>query len=240
VIAILPAAGKGTRMSAVTEGGSKEMLLVQGKPVIQWAIDEALDAGADFVSVISAPEKHDLNSYLGSLDSNVGVSMQYVADGLAPAIALGARPEGSLIVLPDTLFYPALPSRRIARALSEGYDIVILTQPVTDEDVKKYGIVEANEEGTVVNIFEKPSPTATVSRQAVAARYGLSARMMGFLLEALDSLGGEAGEIQLTPILNLALRNGYPAIAIAAASGEARYDCGSVEGYRAALEATGS
>lgn len=227
-------------MAAVTDGGSKEMLPVMGKPVIQWAIDEAFDAGADAVTVVSAPEKNDLNSYLESLTTKVDVTMQFVADGLAPAIALAARPESSLVILPDTLFYPSLPSRRIARALSEGFDIVILTQPVEDGDVKRYGIVEANDEGNVGQILEKPSHTATKSRQAVAARYGLSPRMMGFLLEALDSLGSEAGEIQLTPILNLALRNDYSAIAIPASNSETRFDCGSVDGYRAALEATAS
>lgn len=224
-------------MAAVTAGGSKEMLPIHGKPVIQWAIDEALDAHADSVAVISSPVKPDLNAYLEASPTPLQVEMQFVADGLAPAIALAAIPEAALILLPDTLFFPATPSRRIARALSEGFDMVIVTQEVPDSLVSSYGIVESDEQGVPVRILEKPLPTSTASRQAVAARYGLSARMMGFLLEALESLRDEPGEIQLTPILNLAIRNGYSAITLALNHEEKRYDCGSQDGYRAAVEA---
>ncbi|MBN9502332.1 MAG: hypothetical protein BGO01_13200 [Armatimonadetes bacterium 55-13] len=236
MIAILPAAGKGTRMAAVTAGSAKEMLLVHGRPVIQWAIDEALDAEVESLVVVSAPEKQDLNSFVQASPYAIQLEMQYVANGLAPAVALAARPEPTLVILPDTLYYPKLPSRRIARALSEGYDIAILTQKVSESDMSKYGIVETDDQGEIRRIFEKPMPTATTSRNAVAARFGLSARMMGFLLEALDSLKDEPGEIQLTPILNLALKNGYNAIALPARSDETRYDCGSEQGYRSALE----
>jgi UTP--glucose-1-phosphate uridylyltransferase len=239
VIAILPAAGKGTRMADVTEGSSKELLEVGGRSVLDWALDEAHAGEASRIVVVSSPEKRDMNERLERLSGNVQIEMQFVQDGLAPAIALGAASEPALIILPDTLYFPNVPSPRIARALSEGFDIVLLTETVPDELVSHYGIVETDANGGVQRVIEKPSHFATQSRQAVAGRYGLSSKMMGFLLQALESLRDAPGEIALTPILNLAIKNGYDAIAIPTLPTERRFDCGSPEGYRAACEAIG-
>jgi len=236
VNAILPAAGKGTRMSLVTGGASKELLMVAGRPVMQWGLDEAFDSGATHMSVISSPIKGDLNEFLTAQPPNVTASFQFAADGLAPAIALGARPEPTLVILPDTLYYPSQPGRRIVRALAEGYDIVLLTEIVADEAVSQYGIVELADDGMVERVVEKPQPGSTRSRQAVAGRYGLSPRMIGFLANTLDSLRDEVGEIPLTPIINLAIRNGYEALALPTVEGEIRWDCGDPDGYRRAVE----
>lgn len=239
MIAILPAAGKGTRMLNVTEGGSKELLPVGQKAVLQWAIDEALEAEPNRVVVVSSPYKPDMNDYLASAGPDVETVLQFVPDGLAPAIALASSDEAAIVILPDTLYYPRTPSTRIARALSEGFDIVLLTEVVTQELVTQYGIVETNLQGVVERVLEKPPATATTSRQAVAGRYGLSSRMLSFMLQTIESLEGEESEIQLTPILNLAIRNGFEALALPTSAEERRYDCGSPEGYRLACEAIG-
>ena len=223
-------------MSQVTKGGSKELLLVAGRSVIQWGLDEALDAGATHVCVISSPIKDDLNEFLTTQAPKVSAAFQFAADGLAPAIALGARPEPTLVILPDTLYYPSQPSRRIVRALTEGYDIVLLTEYVGDDAVSQYGIVELADDGMIEKVVEKPQPGSTQSRQAVAGRYGLSPRMMGFLANTLDSLRDEVGEIPLTPIINLAIRNGYEALALPTVEGEIRWDCGDPDAYRLAVE----
>lgn len=239
MIAILPAAGKGTRMVGLTDGGSKELLPVGGKPVLQWAIDEALEATPNRVVVVSSPYKPDVNDYLGQLGPDVETVLQFSADGLAPAIALASSDEPAIVILPDTLYHPNTPSTKIARALSEGFDIVLLTETVAPAVVGRYGIVETNLQGSIERVLEKPSPASTKSRQAVAGRYGLSARMLAFLLQTLESLEDEEAEIQLTPILNLAIRNGFEAVALPNSTEERRYDCGSPEGYRLACEGIG-
>lgn len=236
MIAILPAAGKGTRMQELTQGGAKELLPVGDKPVIGWALLEASEAQPSRVVVISSPEKPDMNAYLAA-NQQVKVEMQFVQDGLAPAIALAGGQDSAIVILPDTLYYPNKACSRIVRALTEGFDIVLLTEQVPDEHVSKYGIVESNSSGEVHRILEKPSPSSTQSRQAVAGRYGFSEKMMQFLVETVLSLGEQDKEIGITPILNLALKNGYSAISVPTLSVEKRYDCGSLDGYRKAIEA---
>ena len=221
----------------MTAGHSKEMLEVGGQPVIDWGILEAEDAGAEKIRVVLSPEKEDLVRYIGEDQSGVEVAFQFVADGLAPAIALAGASEPTLVILPDTIFFPDQPSRRIARALDEGFDIVLLTEIVASEDVRKFGIILQDGNNSVREVLEKPHPEATSSRAAVAGRYGLSARMMEFLVQTLSSIEGESSEIPLTPIINLAIRNGFESIALPTLASERRFDCGSPEGYQLACEA---
>jgi UTP--glucose-1-phosphate uridylyltransferase len=51
--AIIPAAGLGTRFLPETKVQPKEMLLVVDRPVIQYIVEEALDAGADEVVIVN-------------------------------------------------------------------------------------------------------------------------------------------------------------------------------------------
>jgi UTP--glucose-1-phosphate uridylyltransferase len=224
-------------MASVTDGHSKEMLEVGGQPVIDWGIFEAVDAGVEKIQVVLSPGKEDLVRYIGEDKPGVEVAYQFVADGLAPAIALAGGTEPTIVILPDTIFFPDQPSRRIARALDEGFDIVLLTEIVASADVRKFGIILQDGNNSVREILEKPHPEATTSRAAVAGRYGLSARMMEFLGQTLISIEGESSEIPLTPILNLAIKNGFDSIALPTLPGERRFDCGSPDGYQLAREA---
>jgi UTP--glucose-1-phosphate uridylyltransferase len=68
--AIIPAAGLGTRMLPVTKSVPKELLPVEGKPAIQWVIEEAARAGLGELVVVISPEKNILRNYLTPLPNN--------------------------------------------------------------------------------------------------------------------------------------------------------------------------
>lgn len=61
--AIIPAAGHGTRFFPVSKSIPKEMLPIGNKPAIQWIAEEAIEAGADEVIIITSPEKPVIRSY---------------------------------------------------------------------------------------------------------------------------------------------------------------------------------
>ena len=46
-VAVFPVAGRGTRFLPATKASPKEMLPIVDKPLIQYAVEEALEAGAD-------------------------------------------------------------------------------------------------------------------------------------------------------------------------------------------------
>lgn len=61
---VIPAAGRGTRLLPATKTTPKELLNVYDRPVMQFAIDEAVDLGADRIIIVIHPEKGAIRDYL--------------------------------------------------------------------------------------------------------------------------------------------------------------------------------
>jgi UTP--glucose-1-phosphate uridylyltransferase len=63
---VFPVAGRGTRFLPVTKASPKEMLPVVDKPLIQYAVDEALSAGADTLVFITGSSKRAIEDHFDS------------------------------------------------------------------------------------------------------------------------------------------------------------------------------
>ncbi len=63
---VFPVAGLGTRFLPATKVVAKEMLPVLDKPLIQYAVDEAIDAGADTLIFVTNRYKHAIADYFDS------------------------------------------------------------------------------------------------------------------------------------------------------------------------------
>jgi len=61
--AVIPAAGFGTRFLPVTKSMPKEMLPIIDKPVIQYVVEEAIDAGIDDIIIITGRGKRAIEDY---------------------------------------------------------------------------------------------------------------------------------------------------------------------------------
>ncbi len=66
--AVIPAAGLGSRMRKVSPKTPKELLPVQGKPAIQYAVDEAVSAGISSVIIILRKGKEDIRRWFKDPD----------------------------------------------------------------------------------------------------------------------------------------------------------------------------
>lgn len=217
-------------MLGVTGGASKEALPLGGKTVLDLVLDEGFAAGVDRAIVVISPEKKDIEALLACRAEPIELRYQHRANGLADAIVCAREPDvDALILLPDTVFDSAAASVALA-AMTPDADAGIHAQFVGDSEVGHYGILEV-ESGRVRRILEKPDPADTASRLAVSARYRLRRRMSRFLH------GVGSGESDLTGALNLAIRRGLRVDALQ--TNARRYDCGSPEGYAAAVEAFG-
>src|ERR1700677_1848623 len=64
--AVFPVAGRGTRFLPVTKASPKERLLIVDKPLIQYAVDEALSAGADTLIFITGSSKRAIEDHFDS------------------------------------------------------------------------------------------------------------------------------------------------------------------------------
>ncbi|HXP25461.1 MAG TPA: UTP--glucose-1-phosphate uridylyltransferase GalU [Steroidobacteraceae bacterium] len=168
--AVFPVAGRGTRFLPVTKASPKEMLPIVDKPLIQYAVDEALSAGADTLIFITGSSKRAIEDHFDSnpeleavlqaqgkqdlLDTLRGIlpswaSCVYIRQpaplGLGHAV-LCARPVVGnapfMVHLADDLIDANTPCLKQMAEVFEKYQGSVLgVQNVPKQDTDKYGIV---------------------------------------------------------------------------------------------------
>src|ERR1700729_2223188 len=67
--AVFPVAGRGTRFLPATKASPKEMLPIVDKPLIQYAVDEALAAGARRLVFITGSSKRAIEDHFDTDDA---------------------------------------------------------------------------------------------------------------------------------------------------------------------------
>lgn len=256
--AVFPVAGRGTRFLPATKTMPKEMLPIVDKPLVQYAVEEALEAGVTRLVFVTGSSKRAIEDHfdrdpeLERALSSAGkddllevvrailpsdVSCVYIRQGeplgLGHAV-LCARPA-----VGDEPFYVHLPDDLIRAdtgclsQLGQHYHqhgaSVIAVQEVPASRTRDYGIVAVDAHNQLRQIVEKPAPEAAPSRLAVVGRYLLTSTIFNLL----ESTGrGAGGEIQLTDGIARLMK--AEAVFALPFLGH-RYDCGSKLGY---IEAT--
>ncbi len=131
--AVIPSAGLGTRMRSLLGDRPKALLEVAGRSLLAHAIAEAREAGLERIVVVANPAAHAaLEGEARRCTSRCEVVDQADPRGLADAIRLGAgalagEPFG--VLLPDNLFVPPSPLRRlIAVAARSGEHAVLVAR----------------------------------------------------------------------------------------------------------------
>ncbi len=222
-------------MRPVTGGAPKELLPLGSLSVLARVCKEAREAGADRIRVVSAANKQSLSDAAERLGAEVVLQKEPL--GLADAISAGADDDDALILFGDCVIWGGSPVSRMSDLIFRGIDGCVAVEAVSDEDTRRYGILEVSEfSGQVIRSLEKPGPQVTSSRWAVAARYAFSSRLMSFLVEVRQKWTPSPGEeLSLSPVLDTAIEAGFDIKAVSLQPGQERIDCGSPEEYATAL-----
>jgi UTP--glucose-1-phosphate uridylyltransferase len=256
--AVFPVAGRGTRFLPATKASPKEMLPVVDKPLIQYAVEEALAAGARRLVFITGASKRAIEDHFDT-DSELEHSLEaqgktdlaqqvrsvlpsyasciYIRQpaplGLGHAVlcalpAVGAEPF--FVHLADDLIDAPRPClAQMADVYAAKRASVLGVEQVPRKDTDKYGIVEVEANG---------SPTSRirgiVEKPKPAAAPSTLAVVGRYILapaifEHLERIGqGTGGEIQLTDGIARLMKE--EAVYAHRFTGT-RYDCGSKLGY---------
>ncbi|HKJ87162.1 MAG TPA: UTP--glucose-1-phosphate uridylyltransferase GalU [Gammaproteobacteria bacterium] len=257
--AVFPVAGMGTRFLPATKAMAKEMLPVVDKPLIQYAVEEAVAAGIDQVVFVTGRGKRSIEDHfdhqngletllleqgkeeLARIYREVSdmADVTYVRQkhplGLGHAVWCARHVVGDepfAVLLPDDLIdaEPGAIAQMKAAYEATGAGQVAV-EPVDPQAVKSYGVVDTDSrEGTSYPVRGLvEKPDPAVA----PSNLGVIGR---YILSptVFEPLGrahrGAGGEIQLTDALQ-ALITEYGEAVHAFPFQGARFDCGSKAGY---------
>jgi len=212
-VAVIPAAGRGTRMRPATRSVPKALLPVVDRPAIQWIVEEGMRAGVgEFVIVVSPGVDDLLYSHfegmegLDELEGFDGVALRWVVQeealGLGHAVLQARRTVGDrpfYCLLGDNLVVPGTDQLQSMADISDGRSVVCLRE-LDDEGLDRYGVAVPGEWVAeraleVRGAVEKPGRKAAPSRLGFVGRYLFTPE----IFDHLDGLEpGFGGELQLT------------------------------------------
>ena len=254
---IFPVAGLGSRFLPATKATPKEMLPIVDKPLIQYAVEEAIEAGFKDLIFITGKSKRAITDHFDSTlerFSNVDekkaklmdemnqivpkdVSCIYIRQGeplgLGHAI-LQAKPvvgdEPFAVSLADDLI-DAQPGvlAQLVEQYNEQQKSVIAVQNVDKSESKKYGMIDSNNFDS--DLVKLSNSIEKPNPEFAPSNLGVVGRYVfsNTLMSFLEKTSFGAGnEIQLTDGIKLMLKQEE---VFAYTFKGKRYDCGSKLGY---------
>lgn len=260
--AVFPVAGLGTRFLPATKANPKEMLPIVDKPLIQYAVEEAVAAGITDLIFITGRNKRSISDHFdmayeleNELERNGKQELLKIVQNIVPkhvnciyirqtqALGLGhavrlAKPvvndDAFAVLLADDLLDGQVP---IMKQMVDAYDYyrcsLLGVQEVPRDQTKSYGIVATTPLSK--NIEQVSAIIEKPEPKDAPSTLGVVGRyiLTPRIFHHLDTIKpGAGGEIQLTDGISALLAEEQ---VLAYRFNGVRYDCGSKFGY---LEAT--
>jgi UTP--glucose-1-phosphate uridylyltransferase len=254
--AVFPVAGLGTRLLPATKTIPKEMVTIVDRPLIQYAVDEAREAGIEQLIFVTGRGKSALVDYfdhafeLEAVLSEKGKSLDVLASsrarygelvtvrqqqplGLGHAVwcardIIGDEPFA--VLLPDDLMWGTPGAlKQMVDAWEKVGGNLIATEEVPAEKTKSYGIIDPGE--TQGALTEVRGLVEKPDSATAPSRLGIIGRyiLQPEVMPVLEAgERGAGGEIQLTDAMaQLIGKQPFHALKVDAA----RYDCGDPAGF---------
>ncbi|MFK5996943.1 MAG: UTP--glucose-1-phosphate uridylyltransferase GalU [Rhodobacterales bacterium] len=261
--AIFPVAGLGTRFLPATKSIPKEILSLVDRPLIQYAIDEARDAGIKEFIFVTSRGKGALEDYFDSapqleqalrkknkidllkelkrstMDSGeIAYVRQREALGLGHAVWCARRlisDEAFAVILPDDVIAAEKPClKQMIEAYENTGGCMVAAMEVPPEMASSYGLLDVKEDmGSLVKINGMVEKPKPEDAPSNLAVIGRYILTPDVLNNVTTLKRGAGGEIQLTDAIAMEIQKGTDVYGYRF-DGQ-RYDCGSKSGF---LQAT--
>ena len=190
---VILAAGEGKRVHPLTYTRPKVMLPIANKPILEWNLKNAIDAGfKEFIFVI-AYKSEMVRNYFGNGDKwgiKIGYINQGQALGTAHAIGMVEKFVDDFIVLSgDTIF-----GKQDIKAIAKNKNCMGI---IKAENLKDYGTVEIKNK-SILKIYEKmEKPVTNIINAGI---YHFDKKIFDYILKTKKSI---RGEYEITDSINM-------------------------------------
>jgi UTP--glucose-1-phosphate uridylyltransferase len=265
--AVFPVAGLGTRFLPATKSIPKEILSLVDRPLIQYALDEAREAGIEEFIIVTSRGKSALSDYFdGSpelervledkgkfdlLDLVHDITMDsgeivYIRQrkprGLGDAVRCAAKLIGDepfAVLLPDDVIAAEKPClKQMIDAHENTGGNVVAVMEVPAEKASDYGLIDvAEDRGNLVSVKGMIEKPRPEDAPSNLAVIGRYILTAEILTNLATTGRGAGGEIQLTDAIAQEIKNSNNVYGFRFEG--TRFDCGSKSGFLQATVAFG-
>jgi UTP--glucose-1-phosphate uridylyltransferase len=239
--AILPVAGKGTRMMPLTMHQPKGMIALADKPLIHYVLDEMRSAGIEEVVMVLGKNQEVFKQYINHL------KQEHAWNGIKFHFAYQAKPLGDgdavysarkfikngepfIVAFCDDIFSASTHplSSMIAEFEKSGRPTILL-EKVPMSIVSRFGVVKtAGKKGighSITGLVEKPKIEEAPSNMTIVGRYALPYEIFEYIKKQYPY---KEQEIKLAFAFQLYLKDNPELKGVCPKT--IRFDCGSKEG----------
>lgn len=254
--AVFPVAGLGTRFLPATKAMPKELLPIAGKPLIQYAVEEAISAGFDTLIFVTGRSKRAIEDHFDAnyeleltlrlkgkeaeaeIVRNIlpdGVECIFVRQpqqlGLGHAVLCAERAVAGdpfAVLLADDFLTDYAPgvTSDLTLAYEKSGKSQLSVMAVNGPDIVNYGVVVPSQDGKGIIGLVEKPEFKEAPSNLASIGRYILTSDIFDILRTLSA--GAGGEIQLADAINM--QAGFGKVEVVPINGK-RFDCGSVEGF---------
>ena len=255
--AIIPVAGYGTRRLPITKAIEKCMLPVGNRPIVDYVVQDCVQAGIKDIIFIVSEENSQLEKYYSKnerleeylvkngkndalkLISVPDIKFHYILQNpngkygtsIPVSLAMPVINEGESVVvlMGDDFIYNSDHSSEVKRLIESTEDgsSSLLGVKIPKEKVSRYGVIDKDSSNNFIGIVEKPSFEEAPSDLINVSKYIMDYKLLQYIKKHAD--GQVDGEYLITDPINEYIKDGNN-IKVVEAKGE-YLDGGNLEGW---------
>lgn len=257
-VCLFPAAGYGTRFLPATKSMPKEMLPILTKPLIQYGVEEAMDAGMNTMSIVTGRGKRAIEDHFdisyelehqikGTTKEKMLADIRHIIDnctfsytrqkemkGLGHAILTGEPLIGNqpfAVILADDLCVNESEGvlSQMVKLYEKYHCSIVAIEEIDPQQTDKYGVIAGVEiESGIYRVSTMIEKPSPADAPTNLAIIGRYILTPDIFKILQQTKPGKGGEIQITDAL---MEQALQGKVIAYKFKGKRYDCGSIDGY---------
>lgn len=204
--ALILSGGHGKRLRPITYSQQKQLIPVANKPILFYAIDDVIEAGAEEVFIVVGQNREQVIETVKGRkwDAEIDFIYQEEPKGLAHAVKISKDylgDEDFVMYLGDNILKSGITG--YTKGFKENaVDASILLTKVSNPE--QFGVAQLNEKGAVVKLVEKPKKPP--SDLALVGIYFFKST----IFESIENIRPSwRGELEITDAIQWLIDNGY-------------------------------